>query len=245
MPTIDPFIYCDYLKYQGRSSGVSYDFYIQTQETEVISFITIFNTSVRLWLSDNTDHVEIITFLQSCKCDRIAMQSKYISNYSNIIVEPWFEVLMKKECSSTIAIESGNICEKLSFRDFTEVAALLYYDKSVKTNKNLEELSSSMYYRNRNDNCKNMIIKCEGQVASHVCTSMETSDVAIIDGVVTDVKYRNKGLASTLISYLCNKLLAENKEIYLFAYNPGAILLYKKLGFYICEEYAEARIKNY
>ncbi len=68
-------------------------------------------------------------------------------------------------------------------------------------------------------------------VISSAATAIETSVSAMIGGVATHVDYRNKGLASQVVSKLCWDLLNENKLPCLFFFNPFAGKIYHRLGF--------------
>ena len=54
---------------------------------------------------------------------------------------------------------------------------------------------------------------------------------AMIVGVATDKDYRNQGLASAVMSKLCEEVLNEGKELCLFYDNPSAGKIYKRIGF--------------
>jgi len=62
-------------------------------------------------------------------------------------------------------------------------------------------------------------------------TTAENSYSAMVVGVATDSKHRNKGLASAVMSKLCKDILEEGKELCLFYDNPKAGKIYKRIGF--------------
>ncbi len=242
MPDIDPFIYCNYMEDWVCREEIRYDLYVQYSGELITSMISLYKQSVRLWLSDKSDHNEIIQFLSTRDCNRISMDSRYMDYYSQIFVNYHKEVLMEKEQKKN-QMDMSDVTSELSVDDYMEVASLLVNDDSLQTFKSIKEMATSLQYRNQNKNCKNVIIKKDGVVASHACTLIETEDVAIIGAVITNKDYRNKGMATKLVQFLCSQLLKERKKAFLFAYNPKAISVYEKSGFKKCGEFIEAEFK--
>ena len=69
------------------------------------------------------------------------------------------------------------------------------------------------------------------KVISMAKSTAENDNTAMIIGVGTHPKYRNRGLASKCLIKLCKELLAENIKPCLFYDNEEAGKLYDKLGF--------------
>jgi len=74
-------------------------------------------------------------------------------------------------------------------------------------------------------------IKEEGKIISTVAATAETTKNAMIIGVATASKARNRGLASYLMSYLMKEYFTKDKYLCLFYDNPLAGAIYKRLGF--------------
>jgi predicted GNAT family acetyltransferase len=75
------------------------------------------------------------------------------------------------------------------------------------------------------------VVEVEDQMIAMAQTVAENPHAAMIVGVGTDATYRNQGIASALVSRLCQDLLAEGKKVCLFYDNPDAGKIYKRLGF--------------
>lgn len=71
----------------------------------------------------------------------------------------------------------------------------------------------------------------KGEIISTVSTTAENSHSAMIVGVCTHKGYRNKGLASKLMTALVNDILDDKQFVCLFYDNPDAGKIYKKIGF--------------
>ncbi len=71
----------------------------------------------------------------------------------------------------------------------------------------------------------------EDRIISSVATTAETSETAVLVGLMTDLEYRGKGYASLCIQKICDDLIREKKRAYLTYDNPDAGRIYRKVGF--------------
>ncbi|HOW37784.1 MAG TPA: GNAT family N-acetyltransferase [Bacillota bacterium] len=77
----------------------------------------------------------------------------------------------------------------------------------------------------------NYIIRRDGKVVANANTSAISRQAAMIGGVFTLPAYRNQGLATSVVSALCQRLLTEGRTPVLFFENPNAASIYHHLGF--------------
>ncbi|MGM0903192.1 MAG: GNAT family N-acetyltransferase [Bacillota bacterium] len=70
-----------------------------------------------------------------------------------------------------------------------------------------------------------------GSLTACASTTAENSVSAMIVGVCTSKKHRQKGLATAVLQKLIKDVLDENKILCLFYDNPAAGRIYKRLGF--------------
>ncbi|MBA2870466.1 hypothetical protein HNQ85_000724 [Anoxybacillus calidus] len=75
-------------------------------------------------------------------------------------------------------------------------------------------------------------IEENGKMVSSASTTAENSLSAMVVGVCTDERYRQKGYASAIMQKLIKDLISEGKRLCLFYDNPKAGNIYKRLGFY-------------
>jgi len=77
-----------------------------------------------------------------------------------------------------------------------------------------------------------LYIEKDNKIVSTVASTAETTVSAMVVGVATDPKYRQKGFASKLMVSLMEEYFQNrNKELCLFYDNPTAGKIYKRLGF--------------
>ena len=75
------------------------------------------------------------------------------------------------------------------------------------------------------------IIEDQGKILATAASTSESSDMAMIIGVATGKDFRGQGLASAVVSRLCEDLLAEGRTPCLLYDNPEAGRIYNRLGF--------------
>jgi hypothetical protein len=88
---------------------------------------------------------------------------------------------------------------------------------------------------------RHIVMRLNGHIISHVCTTVETNGYALVSGVVTRNDARRQGHAARLVSCLCRQLLAEGRHPCLFCKSPAARAMYRVLGFSECGEYITLR----
>ncbi|GAU78907.1 GNAT family N-acetyltransferase [Fusibacter sp. 3D3] len=76
-----------------------------------------------------------------------------------------------------------------------------------------------------------MFIKKNGQIISHGNTAAETSQSAMIGGVMTLPDHRRKGYAKTVVSAICQRLIDDGKKACLFYEGEISQKLFESLGF--------------
>ena len=129
--------------------------------------------------------------------------------------------------------------------DFKDIAKLLFQDEGIGASYDLEELGNQMYQRNRLGFVRNYVIKDNDKIVCHVCTGAEEEGIAIISGIVTDIKSRGKGYAKKLLSYVCQQLISEGKEVFSVYYTEAARKLHYRAGFLDYCGYGKLFIKKH
>ncbi|MBC1483122.1 GNAT family N-acetyltransferase [Listeria sp. FSL L7-1509] len=170
----------------------------------------------------------------------IAKDKKYeISGISRVtqVLEPFLPKLAKRrqdtyfcECEhvNRISVNQDVIVRTAAPED---VAAII----KMRTNINefgTREENEELIIRQIKQGVKRIYyIEQNQEIVAVAETSAENSFSAMITGVATRSKYRQKGFASTLLKKLCCDVLAEGKKPCLFYDNPVAGEIYHRLGF--------------
>lgn len=118
-----------------------------------------------------------------------------------------------------------------------EIANLLYQDEDIGASYTLEDLVKQIEERLSDNYVRSYVIKSnDGHVIAHLGTGAEIENICTISYVITEQKYRGKGLSSALFSYACKELETEGKEIYSVYYPENSRKLHHKMGFEDCCE---------
>ena len=59
-------------------------------------------------------------------------------------------------------------------------------------------------------------MKVDNEIAGSATTAVQSTTAAMIGTVFTVEKFRNRGIASKVVSTLCRRVLSQNKECVLF-----------------------------
>lgn len=102
--------------------------------------------------------------------------------------------------------------------------------------KSKDEYIEKESERISNSSGRTVYLSVDDEMISSCSTVMEGEKSAIIIGVVTNPKFRNKGYGTEVLIAAFNMLLEEGKYPYLFYNNPAARSVYKKIGMTeVCE----------
>jgi len=147
-----------------------------------------------------------------------------------------------KDESCNLAVYTPNVemdttgCEKLTIVEASEYfdvyGKVFEFDRSEdKFINDIEEGNIEAYFIRENKD-----------IVSVAAATAFTDKAAMIVGVGTLEKYRNKGYATKCVKALCNDLYQRNMQGVLFYNNPAAGRIYHRLGFVDQEPYHLIRI---
>ena len=107
-------------------------------------------------------------------------------------------------------------------------ASITEFSHSTDRQERIRELTTAM----ESGSCHYYIQRDQGQIIASAGTTAENSTSAMIVGVCTALKHRGRGIASRLVSSLCNQLIGQRfQSLALFYDNPEAGRIYRRLGF--------------
>lgn len=129
--------------------------------------------------------------------------------------------------------------EKARYDDCREMAELIYsIPDFARFYHSSEEIEKGIRRRMEMGMCRYFVLRKNGKIVSQAYTTTESSKYATIGGVVTRNEYRNQGLASFVVSNLCEDILKDNKIPNLFYSSINAGRVYERLGFVPSGNYA-------
>ncbi len=126
----------------------------------------------------------------------------------------------------------GPLLEQVEKTKLEDVEPLWELHNRIDEFDGLDELErKKKKYRDKTGRGYHIYDENKDKIISCAETTAENSMSAMIVGVATDKDYRNQGLASAVMSKLCEEVLNEGKELCLFYDNPSAGKIYKRIGF--------------
>ncbi len=149
------------------------------------------------------------------------------------------------EASTHMVLESKDFLkpcsrvEKARFEDCRELAELIFsIPEFSRFYNSCEEIERGIRRRMEMGICRYFVFKTNGEIVSQAYTTIESTKYATLGGVVTKEEYRKQGLASLVVSCICEDLLKDNKIPNLFYSNEEAGRVYERLGFVPAGDYA-------
>lgn len=134
-----------------------------------------------------------------------------------------------KEINPSFKADNKSIVKKASIED---IERIVYLKNSIKEfSKGSSNFKEILLNDLKAGTTHGYYIEVGNNIVSYAQTSAENSKAAMVVSVMTDEKYRKKGLASACIKELCNDLIKQQKTLCLFYKNPEAGAIYRRIGF--------------
>lgn len=181
---------------------------------------------------------ELVSFLSFVGADIISGKLDVLSEISlelsGMVLEPSCHMIHRDksrlvECSDVV---------RADLADCKELAGLIYsIPEFARFYNSEEEIERGIRKRIESGICRYFVLKKDGIIVSQAYTTIESSKYATIGGVVTRPEYRNHGLASLVVSCICQDLYDSNKIPNLFYTNEEAGRVYERLGFVHAGDY--------
>ena len=226
------YLYLDLKQYGVESRYTSC--WLQRNGERIDAVMLLYHTAMHLFSASNIFNVhEIVNFVEDHNPSIICAAQKTIEKISADLMHDGYLVeyghigKLKK-----IERNSNYIPQQADIEDIDEIARLLYQDDDIGASYSYDDLKAQIKERLEQDFVRSYIIKNDGHVVCHVGTGAEISNVCTIAYCITDVRYRGKGLFSSLLAFACEELSKENKEIYSVYYPENSRLLHHKIGFF-------------
>lgn len=159
-----------------------------------------------------------------------------------MVLEPSCHMILQDRSKLVACTE----VQKAELADCQELAALIYsIPEFARFYHSRMEIERGIRRRMELGICRYFVLKRNGVIVSQAYTTIESDQYATIGGVVTRQEYRKQGLASLVVSCICESILMDNKTPNLFFSNEEAGRVYEKLGFAHAGDYAMLLDRKY
>ncbi len=211
-------------------TGDTYALYASTDNRQVTDLLGVLGDSGFLALSDSPDIDEWPAFtsflslgsLTACKTDADAFLAA--CDRQGIACETRQADLLEMTQPRLVPSDK-RLCETPSLR---QMHRLMSRYLSVPQE---DDFVADMQARWNHGTGRAVTAEEKGAVIGTACVFFESDTVGFLGGISTDEDYRGQGIASALVSTLCEDLLNRGKRPVLSCTNPAAKRVYESLGF--------------
>ena len=177
---------------------------------------------------DVFDVDEFAKFINDSKCEEICGKSEVLEKLQpKINLKRYRKVNIFKLNNKKLLppyMEDDIKLRKIRFGNLNKIVRL-YEEIEEFENTTIDNIKASL------KTGRGYCVERDGKVVSMAKTTSENRYNAMIIGVGTHPKYRNKSYATKCLIKICNELLEENKIPCLFCDNEKASDIYRMLGF--------------
>ena len=234
------YLYIDMQQY-GCSSEITKT-WIQEDKGEITAVMLAYHSAMHVYSKQlDFDVQELTEFLIEKNPSIICASAELIKLLepqmsSNGFISEFGHIGKFVHCEPSSASFDIRLANK---EDIKEIAKLLYDDDDIGSSYTMEDLVKQIEERLESGFVRSYVIKDGNHVVAHLGTGAEVDKLCTICYVITEPKYRGRGLSSSLFSYACNKLSSEGKEIFSVYYPENSRRLHHKMGFVDCCDFGK------
>lgn len=123
--------------------------------------------------------------------------------------------------------------------DCHEIAELICSQENIGAHYTIDVLEEQLVDRMKNRGCKNVIIRKDNRIVSHMGVYADGRKIAVLGGLVTHPDYRGAGYGPIVLDNLAGLVISEGKKPILFCYEDKLIKWYRRQGWKIKTECAK------
>ena len=177
---------------------------------------------------DEFDVDEFASFINESDCEEVCGKSEVLEKLEKKIDLKRFRkvnIFKLSKLSQLPIYKEDNIkLKKIRFGNLNKIVRL-YEEIDEFENTTVDNIKASL------KTGRGYCVERDGKVESMAKTTSENKTNAMIIGVGTHPKYRNRSYASKCLIKICNELIQERKIPCLFCDNEKASEIYEKVGF--------------
>ncbi|NLP00191.1 MAG: GNAT family N-acetyltransferase [Clostridiaceae bacterium] len=185
------------------------------------------------------DAEELGSFISFIGPEIISGKRDIINSISLFTDDMFLEPSTHMVLENTDKLKTCTMVEKARLDDCRELAGLIFsIPDFAKFYHSSKEIESGIRRRMEMGICRYFVLRKNGKIVTQAYTTIESKKYATLGGIVTRNGYRRQGLASLVVSCICEDILKDNKIPNLFYSNADAGRVYENLGFVPVYDYA-------
>lgn len=238
------YLYIDILMY-GFDNEFS-SVWIQRDQGDVKYIVLKYYDSFQLYAAEGAfDYSKIVALIMEHRPSMISGQADLICSISSAVKELYNETYGVVLSQPYTGIKYADLVpEKPNEEDLAEVARLVCSDEGIGGHYKPLDLMEQFKRRLSDKTGRNYVIRKEDRIVAHYATYAETTDIAVMSGLIVAPVYRGNGYARLLHCFLSDLLISENKAAILFCHEKDVLKMYLKLGATVHGAYGKLSIKK-
>lgn len=241
------YLYINLIKYGVNNINISGYVYLD-ERCNIKCVIVKYYNGIQIYSENNAfDKCELVRILNKLKPKVISGSSDTIKDIYPYFIDKYnLEVGYVSKLDRNITFfENRNeyTIQKNNKSLLYKVSDLISSDFNLGGHYTKEELYKQLSDRIDDNFGRNYVILDEYGIVSHAATYAEIEDIGVIGGVITRSDKRGNGIGSFIVNRLCQDLILEGKDVYLFYENRVAGEIYKKIGFIENIEWSKLKLK--
>lgn len=232
-----PYIYIDLKKYSLE--GCDFRAWAQTNDSgKICAIVTEYFKGYQVYSKENDlDKNELIEFLKNEGATVIFGVKGIMDGIKTDFPDYIEKIGVVGELKSLRLSKEKKACHATE-KDIKDIVEMLVKEKGNGEAYGYDSLYRQYTGRLKDGTGRSFVLKNDvGRVICHAGTCAETEDMAVVGGVITDVEYRGKGYAKSVLASLCSELLSEGKRVFSFFYVPAAKKMHYVCGFEDVDEW--------
>ena len=239
-PNINLFILGD-IEHFGFENSIQ-DVWLQTLDERLSGIVLRYHDNLILYSRDlNMDFQEVLALLETLKIRVVSGKQALMEMFYPFVASRFSKREMffcelndrSKLLDVTGEVRVANPADAL---EIAEAYGLISEFAGLYASE-LDTRCRQIENRIRSGEGIHRFIKRDGKIVSHANSAAETSVSGMIGGIMTLPEFRNQGLASQVISAVCQDLARRGKSACLFYDNPEAGAIFQHLGFQVTNKW--------
>ncbi len=132
--------------------------------------------------------------------------------------------------------QKSSLSELAKPDDCKEIAELICSDQNIGGHYTIESLCEQLTDRMINWNCKNLVIKENGKIVSHMATYADMNNISVLGGLITSEEHRGKSYGRAVLLDLAISVIEEEKTPVIYCYDEELVKWYLSLDWKIVTE---------
>ena len=231
------YMYIDIKKYGLTSANM--DIWIERDNEKIHTVIMRYYDSLQMISDNNNWNKEWIKNLIikeefttiSGRADMIKELLPLLDRLYNVSFGTVFQLLEYRKA------DDSSMVTYAQKEDLEEIAKLICIDEVFKSSYQISSLEKQLKDRMDNGMGRNVIIKSDGKIISHIATYAELDDISITSGMITHPEYRDSSYSFLVESFLTNELLKEGKRVFTLVLDGKRVTYLRALKGKECGKY--------